>query len=183
MFRKCILQLCGLAIVMSSGAVALGQYQQLSRTGSAAGTLNQMALRNAQQAMQQSYNQSGSMPSAGRIGLGLDTSFSGTKPFSSFSQGPTVSPYLNLFRTDSNGAVNPLNYNTLVEPQLRQQQLNKQQQQENTTTTRRLQAISAQADYNVQGSKEEYPTGHQTVFQYTGHYYPQQRPHQKKRAQ
>ena len=64
------------------------------------------------------------MSGAGRIGLGLDTSFSGTKPFSGFSQGPTVSPYLNLFRTDANGSVNPLNYNTLVEPQLRQQQLN-----------------------------------------------------------
>jgi hypothetical protein len=183
MFRKCILQLCGLAIAISSGSVALGQYQSLSPTGSAAGTLNQMALRNAQQAMQQSYTQQQSgMPGAGRIGLGLDTSFSGTKPFSGFSQGPTVSPYLNLFRTDANGAVNPLNYNTLVEPQLRQQQLNKQQQQENTQTTRRLQAISAQADYNVQGSKEEYPTGHQTVFQYMDHYYPQQRPHKKKGA-
>jgi type II secretory pathway pseudopilin PulG len=171
-------QVCGVAIAMSSGAVALGQ------TNSSAGTsLNQMALRNAQQAMQQSFQQSGGgMPGAGRIGLGLDTSYSGTKPFSGFSQGPTVSPYLNLFRVDQNG-FQGFNYSTLVAPELQQQQFNQRQQQQNTTTTRRLQAISAQADYNVQGSKEEFPTGHQTVFQYFGHYYPQQRPHQKKKAQ
>jgi hypothetical protein len=69
-----------------------------------------------------------------------------------------------------------------VAPELRQQQVNQQQQVQNMQTTRRLQAISAQADYNVQGSKEEFPTGHQTVFQYLGHYYPQQRQQQKKQA-
>jgi hypothetical protein len=182
MFRKFMWQVCGLAIALSSGAVALGQYSSPSSSG--AGTsLNQMALRNAQQIMQQSMSQSSTgMPGAGRIGLGLDTSYSGAKPFTGFSQGPAVSPYLNLFRVDQNG-FQGFNYSTLVAPQLRQQQLNQQQQVQNQQTTRRLQAISAQADYNVQGSKEEFPTGHQTVFQYMGHYYPQQRPHQKKKAQ
>lgn len=204
MFRKCMLQLCGFAIVTSSAAVALGQnylapatnrynpystlpgyagrtlsqnYSQL--TG--AGSLNQMALRNAQEAAQQSFSPPSGMPSAGRIGLGLGTSYSGSKPFSGFSQGPAVSPYLNLFRVDQNG-FQGFNYSTLVQPQLQQQQFNQQQRQENNSTTRRLQAISAQADYNVQGSKSEFPTGHQTVFQYTGHYYPQQRPRPKKQA-
>ena len=186
MFRKWMLQLCVLSIAMSSGVVTLGQsYSSLvgPARASQTGSLNQMALKNAQQSLQQSYAPPVGMPGAGRIGLGVGTSYSGSKPFSGFSQGPAVSPYLNLFRTDSNGGVNPLNYQTLVAPQLRQQQLNQQQQSQNQQTTTRLQAISAQADYNVQGSKEEYPTGHQTVFQYTGHYYPQQRPHQKKRAQ
>jgi hypothetical protein len=166
-----------LAIALCSGTVALGQ------SSSSATSLNQLALRNAQQAMQQQFNQSSNsgMQSAGRIGLGLDQSYSGSKPFSNFSQGPAVSPYLNLFRVDQNG-FQGFNYSTLVEPQLRQQQVNQQQQQQNTTTTRRLQNISAQADYNVQGSKEEAPTGHQTAFQYMGHYYPQQRPHAKKKA-
>ena len=178
MFRKSMLLLGGVAIAMSSGAIARGQ----SNSGGL--SLNQMALKNAQQAMQQAYQQqsSGGMPSAGRIGLGLGTSYSGSKPFSGFSQGPTVSPYLNLFRVDQNG-FQGFNYSTLVQPELQQQQFQQQQRQQNSTTTRRLQAISAQADYNVQGSKEEFPTGHQTVFQYMGHYYPQQRPHQKKRAQ
>jgi hypothetical protein len=170
-------QLGGWIVALSSAAVALGQ-----TSGSTGLSLNQMALRNAQQAMQQSFQQQPSgMPGAGRIGLGLDTSYSGAKPFSGFSQGPAVSPYLNLFRVDQNG-FQGFNYSTLVQPQLQQQQFNQQQRQQNNTTTRRLQAISAQADYNVQGSREEFPTGHQTVFQYTGHFYPPQRPHQKKQA-
>jgi hypothetical protein len=180
MFQKCILPLCGLAVALSSAAAALGQYPS---SGGGGLSLNQMALRNAQQAMQQGFNQSSSgMSGAGRIGLGLDQSYSGSKPFQGFSNGPAVSPYLNLFRVDQNG-FQGFNYSTLVQPELQQQQFQQQQRQQNSTTTRRLQAISAQADYNVQGSKEEAPTGHQTVFQYLGHYYPQQRPHQKKRAQ
>jgi hypothetical protein len=205
MFRKCLFQVCGFTLVLGgSSTVALGQYytpatqpyNPFSSIGGYAGralsqqygqntgspSLNQVALRNAQQIMQQSYQPTGGMPSAGRIGLGLDTSYSGQKPFTGFSQGPAVSPYLNLFRVDQNG-FQGFNYSTLVAPELRQQQINQQQQQQNTQTTRRLQAISAQADYNIQGSKEEFPTGHQTVFQYMGHYYPQQRPHQKKKAQ
>ena len=201
MFQKCILQVICLVIAVSSSAVAFGQYQytpfnpytslngfarnqltqnyqQATSTGP---SLNQIALRNAQQSMQQSYAPPTGMPSASRIGLGNTTSYSGSKPFSGFSQGPAVSPYLNLFRTDLNGN-NAFNYNTLVEPQLRQQQLNQQQQQANTQTSYRLQAISAKADYNVEGSKENYPTGHQTVFQYTGHYFPPQRGYQKKRG-
>jgi hypothetical protein len=182
MVRKCVLQLCGCAIAMSSAAVALGQYSSPS-SGSAGLTLNQLALRNAQQIMQQAAQQpSSSMPGAGRIGLGLDTSFSGSKPFQGFSRGPAVSPYLNLFRVDQNG-FQGFNYSTLVQPELQQQQFQQKQQQQNLTTTRRLQAISAMADYNVQGAKDQFPTGHQTVFQYMGHYYPQQRPHQKKKAQ
>lgn len=181
MVRRCLLQLCGFAVAMSSAAVALGQYSSPS-SGSAGLTLNQLALRNAQQIMQQAAQQpSSGMPSAGRIGLGLGTSYSGSKPFQGFSQGPAVSPYLNLFRVDQNG-FQGFNYNTLVQPELQQQQFQQRQQQQNVTTTRRLQAISAMADYNVQGAKDQFPTGHQTVFQYTGHYYPQQRPHQKKQA-
>ena len=179
MFRKCMLPLCGVAVALSSAAVALGQYPS---SGSGALSLNQLALRNAQQAMQQTFNQQSSgMPGAGRIGLGLDQSYSGSKPFTGFSNGPAVSPYLNLFRVDQNG-FQGFNYSTLVQPELQQQQFQQQQRQQNSTTTRRLQAISAQADYNVAGSKEENPTGHQTVFQYMDHYYPQQRPHKKKGA-
>jgi hypothetical protein len=203
MFRNCVLLLCGLFVAISGAVVAQGQnylgppkpfnpfsylpgyvgnrLQDNFRSANSGGSLNQLALKNAQQSMQQSYSPVGGMPSASRIGLGLNNSYSGSKPFSGFSQGPAVSPYLNLFRVDNNG-FQGFNYSTLVAPELRQQQLNQQQQAQNVQTTRRLQAISAQADYNVQGSKEEFPTGHQTVFQYTGHYYPQQRPHQKKQA-
>jgi hypothetical protein len=114
-----------------------------------------------------------SMPSsmAGpRIGLGANTATRSSKPFSSVQAAPTVSPYLNLFRTDLQGGGN-FNYSTLVQPQLQQQQLNQQMERQNQQTNRRLQSIAAQADYNYQGSKDQYPTGHQTAFGYTGHYY------------
>jgi hypothetical protein len=139
-----------------------------------------MALRNAQSLMMDSLRRPSPTVGAGRIGLGIDTPYSGTKPFTNYQPGPTVSPYLNLFRVDLSGN-NALNYNTLVEPQLRQQQMNQQLQRQEMQTARRLQAIAAQSAFNPQGSREEFPTGHQTVFQYTGRYYPQPRIAQKRR--
>lgn len=52
----------------------------------------------------------------------------GQKPFTGFSPGPALSPYINLFRNDNGfGAVN--NYYSLVKPMLQQQQLNQQTEQ------------------------------------------------------
>jgi|SoiMethySBSTD1v2_1073268.scaffolds.fasta_scaffold833757_1 hypothetical protein len=116
--------------------------------------------------------------SGARIGLGAGTSTRGSKPFSGLSSSPTVSPYLNLFRTDLNTGSN-FNYSTLVEPQLQQQQMNQQLQRATLQNNRRIQSIAAQADFNPQGSKDEYPTGHQTVFGYYGHYYQQPQARQK----
>lgn len=115
-----------------------------------------------------------------RLGLGLGSGTRGSKPFTSYSSQPTVSPYLNLFRNDLNGGGN-FNYSTLVQPQLQQQQLNQQLERQAIQTNRRLQAIGAQPDVNPQGSKDEYPTGHQTVFNYSGHYFPAAQARQKRR--
>jgi hypothetical protein len=123
-----------------------------------------------------------SMSGGARIGLGVNTSSSGSKPFSSYTTAPTVSPYLNLFRNDLNGQ-SDFNYSTLVKPQLQQQQLNQQLERQNLQTNRRLTSIAAQADFNAQGSKDEYPTGHQTVFNYMGHYYQTPVAHRKKAGQ
>ena len=111
--------------------------------------------------------------SAARIGLGTSSSLR-SKPFSSYTASPTVSPYLNLFRDDFSGQ-RDFNYSTLVKPALQQQQLNQQIQRQNMELSRRVQSIAAQNDYNPQGSKDQYPTGHQTVFMYYGHYFPQVR--------
>jgi hypothetical protein len=93
------------------------------------------------------------------------------KPFTSFSPEPTVSPYLNLFREDFEGN-SDLNYNTLVRPMLQQQEVNQQVQRQAQDLQRQLQSVAAQSDFNPQGAKDVYPTGHQTVFRYYGHYYP-----------
>jgi hypothetical protein len=203
MLRRCVLQIYGLAIAMSGASLAFGQYSfpaintnpvnpfnqmsgyagnQMRDLYSSTLSSNQVALRNAQTLLLNTQNQPAGMSTAGRIGLGNTTSYSDAKPFSNYSAGPAVSPYLNLFRVDLSGN-NALNYSTLVEPELRQQQLNQQQQRQNMQTTRRLQAIAAQADYNPQGDKNEIPTGHQTVYQYTGHYYAVPQRHQRRRAQ
>ena len=47
-----------------------------------------------------------------------------SKPFSNYSGGPTVSPYMNLFTNQSNRSVDP--YNLLVKPQLDQMKQNRQ---------------------------------------------------------
>jgi hypothetical protein len=117
-----------------------------------------------------------------RVGLGAGTPTRTSKPFSSYSgsSSPSVSPYLNLFRTDLSGGGN-FNYSTLVQPQLQQQQVNQQLERQAMQANRRLQSIAAQADYNAQGSKDQAPTGHQTVFGYTGRYYQQPQVRQKRR--
>lgn len=117
-----------------------------------------------------------------RINFGASTSSRGSKPFSSYQSSPTVSPYLNLFRTDLQGGGN-FNYSTLVQPQLQQQQMNQQIERQNSQTNRRLQSIAAQMDYNPQGSKDQYPTGHQTVYNYMGHYYQPAQVKQKQQRQ
>ena len=128
MFRKCMLQLCGLAIAMSSGAVALGQSSSFGRRRSTRWRCETLSRPCSSQFNQQS---SGGMPGAGRIGLGLDTVVLRQQTVHRFFAGPTVSPYLNLFRVDQNG-FQGFNYSTLVQPQLRQQQVNQQQQQQNS---------------------------------------------------
>lgn len=192
MFRKRIFQTCAtaLGIVMAGGftgaqaqltgpASDVGGYagrelnrihQQSVGRGYTVGSLNQIALRSAQLRVPNVGQMSGGSSPAS---FGLNTSLA-SKPFSSYSPAPTTSPYLNLFREDLEGN-SDLNYNTLVRPMLQQQQFNDRIQRQNMETNRRLQAISAQADFNAQGSQSQHPTGHRSVFNYLGHYYPRAR--------
>lgn len=94
-----------------------------------------------------------------------------SKPFSSHRATPTVSPWLNMFRDDLTGE-GDLNYQTLVRPQLQQQQFNNQLERQNLELGRRVQAVSAQSAYQPQGSQQMYPTGHPTAFMNYMHYYP-----------
>jgi len=108
---------------------------------------------------------------AGPVGSGLNIySPVASKPFSGYSPSPTVSPWLNLFREDFGGN-SDLNYQTLVRPQLQQQQFNQQMQREAFESSRRLQALAASSAYNIQGSTTQPPTGHQSAFMYYGRYY------------
>jgi hypothetical protein len=111
-----------------------------------------------------------SLPRRDYSDLGLSSPSVG-KPFSSVTPTPTVSPYLNLFREDLGGN-DDLNYQTLVRPQLDQQRINAQVQRQNMEIARHVQSLSAQRDYNPQGSESQYPTGHPTAFNNLGSFYP-----------
>jgi len=157
-------------------------YQQSIGTGYTTAGLNSLDLYKAR-AQVPYLGQQSTGATGGRIGSGLGSTSRVGKPFSSYSPSPTVSPYLNLFRRDLGGN-DDLNYNTLVRPQLQQQQLNQQLQQRTYENARRLQAVAAQGGaYNVAGSKDQVPTGHQTVFMYYGHYFPTPRPASARRQQ
>ena len=105
-----------------------------------------------------------------RIGLGTGAS-AASKPFSNYTPAPTVSPYLNLFREERDGS-SDFNYQTLVRPLLQQQQFNQQVERQAIEMSRRMQSLAAQSDFEPQGSKNQFPTGHQSVFMYYGHYHP-----------
>jgi hypothetical protein len=166
-------------IVMAYSGSAVAQTSYGLNANSLYGNNNSLnkpnSLANSSYAAGMNSQRSASTFGAGTGGLA-------NKPFSTLQPQQAVSPYLNLFRTDANGQVNQFNYSTLVQPQLQQQQVNDQVQRQALQTARRLQAISAQPNFNPQGSKDEYPTGHETVFNYKGHYYATPRQHAKKAA-
>ena len=151
-----------------------GIYQESIGTGYSGSDLNGIALRNAQNQFDRNIASGNGIPGISSSGPRVNFRPSvgnAAKPFSSFSPSPTTSPYLNLFREDFGGN-SDLNYNTLVRPQLQQQQFNQQVQRQGQEIARRMQSMAAQSDFNPQGDKNQYPTGHQTVFGYYGHFHP-----------
>lgn len=106
-------------------------------------------------------------------GVPTASNFAGrpSKPFAAHRPSSTVSPWMNMFRDDLSGN-GDLNYQTLVQPQLQQQQINRQLERQNLALGQRVQAVSAQSAYQPQGSTQIYPTGHPTAFMNYMHYYP-----------
>ena len=98
-----------------------------------------------------------------------------SKPFSSISRGPTVSPYLAL--SNPRGQVS--DYFNIIKPQREQQRLNRQQQRTNQQLQRqnlanlhRLNEMAAEGPYDTRGSERMAPTGHTSFRQeYLGSYF------------
>jgi hypothetical protein len=61
------------------------------------------------------------------------------KPFQTASTGPTISPYLNLFRDESENSESLPSYFSFVRPQMEQQAANQQQQSEIASLQREMQ--------------------------------------------
>jgi hypothetical protein len=151
----------------------MGIYNDSIGTGYTGQSLNQIALSNAQNQYFRNIAQGGGAAGAPSVRprMNLQPRGAAAKPFSSFSPAPTTSPYLNLFREDFAGE-SDLNYNTIVRPQLQQQQFNQQVQRQGQDLASRMQSMAAQGDFNPQGDKNQFPTGHQTVFGYYGRFHP-----------
>ncbi len=91
-----------------------------------------------------------------------------SKPFSSVSRGPSVTPYLALDQPFSNSATN---YYTLVRPQLEQQRINQQMQRQTEMMQRQLSQVTSRPPYDPTGSEMNSPTGHGAVYMNYGGYY------------
>jgi len=91
-------------------------------------------------------------------------SFNG-KPFQSASSGPTISPYLNLFRDENERAESVPGYYSFVRPQLEQQATTEQQQREIQNLQRQLQASQRLQTTSVPGA------GVQSRFMDTAQFY------------
>jgi len=89
-----------------------------------------------------------------------------SKPFSSVTRSPAVSPYLAL-----NNSFNQVSdYYNIVRPQREQRRVNQQLLRQNQTNQRRLNQMAAQGPYSPKGNENSAPTGHAAVFQSLGTY-------------
>ncbi|MGI9327268.1 MAG: hypothetical protein ACR2PZ_18770, partial [Pseudomonadales bacterium] len=90
----------------------------------------------------------------------------GSKPFSSISRKPTVSPYLGLNSSFDQAS----SYFNNVRPQQQQQQVNQQLRRQNMANQHRLNQMAAAGPYSPRGDENAAPTGHTAVFQNLGTY-------------
>lgn len=83
---------------------------------------------------------------------------------------PTVSPYLNLLRTDT-GAIFP-NYHTLVRPRLEERRALAEQSARIQNMSRRLNQVQREVERG-RGPNGELITGHPTRFGNYSHFFPE----------
>ncbi|MFM7136452.1 MAG: hypothetical protein ACKO1M_05200 [Planctomycetota bacterium] len=99
----------------------------------------------------------------------------GQKPFQDTYRRPTVSPYLQLQQQGMNPLQNQNIYQTMVQPQLQQQQ----QQIEMLNQRRQLGKVQGQVQQIQQSSQARQinetirPTGHASTYMNYSHFYPQ----------
>jgi hypothetical protein len=99
----------------------------------------------------------------------------GQRPFETTYRRPTVSPYLQLQQQGMNPLQNQNIYQTMVQPQLQQQQ----QQIQMLQQQRQLNRVQGQVKQIQQSSQARQidetirPTGHASTYMNYSHYYPQ----------
>jgi hypothetical protein len=99
----------------------------------------------------------------------------GQRPFETTYRRPTVSPYLQLQQQGMNPLQNQNIYQTMVQPQVQQQQ----QQIQMLQQQRQLNRVQGQVKQIQQSSQARQidetirPTGHASTYMNYSHYYPQ----------
>jgi hypothetical protein len=163
---------CGLAApqAMGQSSDAAGYSQALLRNLTSTA---QTSRYSAQQFTRNIYNQSVPQFNFSSVNRGLfnsspTSSALSSKPFSSVSQGPTVTPYLGLSSPYSSTSEN---YYTQVRPQLDQQN-NDRQLRAQMQRRQQLNQMAARGPYDPTGSENMAPTGHAAVFMNYGGYFP-----------
>ncbi len=136
--------------ITSQARQAIGYYGG----GAALATLSQMPRRPTVL--------SGGSPSAPRAG----------KPFQTITRDPTVSPYLNLYRDETNSEAAP-NYFSFVRPQLDQIETNRRQMRELQQISRKMQNTSPAMGGPATQPMGASPSGRVAHFMDTGQYYGQ----------
>lgn len=179
---KSLALLCGVSLALTTTSL----FAQLGSTAGGAASRELSQIRNqsvgnafttAQINRQTLVNSRANVPWSTGLNQSLFVSQSfdsgglSSKPFGNITQSPTVSPYLGLFNNSLSDSVLP-NYNQFVQPRLQQQQFMRNQSRQTQEMNFRVQQISAQSAYEVNGSEFQIPTGHQVGFMYYSHFYP-----------
>jgi hypothetical protein len=92
-----------------------------------------------------------------------------SKPFANYTPAPTVSPYVNLGRNDSDLGLPT--YQTLVQPFVQQREFNQRQQHDMQRVNQQFQSVRSQLEVQ-QTQTQLRPTGHGVYFNNLSHYYP-----------
>lgn len=130
-------------------------------TPGAQNALNYFGGQSARQTLRQMPRQRRFVPQGGETGR----ADARTKPYTGAAPEPTISPYLNLFRDETDQALP--NYHTFVQPQKRQLEYNRMQQRQLQSLNRQVQRTAFQQP----NTGAVPPTGLQSRFGDTGQYY------------
>ncbi len=98
------------------------------------------------------------------LGTGSTPLSRASKPFSTVTRGPAVSPYLALSSRGASGS----SYQSIIRPQQRKQRESQKQQAFAIRRQHQLNQAAARAPYSTTGDENSAPTGHAAVFQSLG---------------
>jgi hypothetical protein len=175
----------GISIITLAAAIFAAS-ESRAQTGFAAAEINRLstdsnpASYSANRIRNSAMNAPVPRSGLGQYSTGVTSNAFGraSKPFSSISKGPSVTPYLALDNPFTSPATS---YYTQIRPQMEQQRVNQEQQRQNQLLQRQMSQYTAIRPYDPTGSEMRAPTGHASVYMNHGGYYTMPVPGGKRR--